>query len=231
MQGAMKGTGDLIKSAPIFKKLTSDELSLVSAIGRSKSYGSQEVVFLEGEPFAGFYVVLSGGVKIYKLSSDGGVTVLHLLGPYESFAEAPLFSGPDVYPACAETTAESLLYFVPKTEFMRLMEEDSSITAKITETFASRLVELNCKLGQLSVNVEKRLARYILDEIAKNGTIRSERPAFTLSMAKKDLAGQLGIAVETFSRNLRKLKDSNIVREDGSKIIVIDAVRLRKLSE
>ena len=227
----MKGTEDLIRNAPLFEKLTNQELSLVSGIGRSKSFGKEEVIFLEGEQFAGFYIVLSGEVKVYKLGSDGNETLLHLLRPYKSFAETPLFTNSDAYPACAETTEESTLYYIPKVEFKRLMEESPSLTMKITEAFASRLMELNQKFGQLSVNVEKRLARYIMNEVEFNGTLKSKRPAFVLSMAKKELAGQLGIAVETLSRNLRKLKDGNVIREDGNKIIVIDPIQLRKLSE
>ncbi len=227
----MKGTEDLIKNAPLFEKLTEEELTLVARIGHSKAYGKEEVIFLEGEPFAGFYVVLDGEVKVYKLGADGNETLLHLLRPFKSFAETPLFTSSDVYPACAETTVESTLYYVPKVEFKRVMEESPSLTLKITEAFASRLMELNRKFGQLSVNVEKRLARYIMNEVDLNGTSKSKRPAFVLSMAKKELAGQLGIAVETLSRNLRKLKDSRIVREDGDEIIVVDPVQLRKLSE
>ena len=70
-----------------------------------------------------------------------------------------------------------------------------------------------------------------MNEVDLNGSLKSRRPAFVLSMAKKELAGQLGIAVETLSRNLRKLKDSKIVCEDGNQIIVIDPIQLRKLSE
>ena len=227
----MKGTEELIKNAPLFEKLTKEELSLVAGIGHSKTYVKEEVIFLEGEAFAVFSIVLEGEVKVYKLGADGNETLLHLLRPYKSFAETPLFTSSDVYPACAETTVDSILYYVPKVEFKRVMEESSSLTLKITEAFASRLMELNRKFGQFSVNVEKRLARYIMNEVDLNGSLKSRRPAFVLSMAKKELAGQLGIAVETLSRNLRKLKDNKIVREEGDQIIVIDPVQLRKLSE
>ncbi len=227
----MKGTEELIKYAPLFEKLTEEELSLVAGIGHSKAYGKEEVIFLEGDPFAGFYIVLDGEVKVYKLGAGGNETLLHLLRPYKSFAETPLFTSSEAYPACAETTVESSLFHVPKVGFKRVMEEHPSLTLKITEAFASRLMELNRKFGQLSVNVEKRLARYIMNEVDLNGSLKSRRPAFVLSMAKKELAGQLGIAVETLSRNLRKLKDSKIVCEDGNQIIVIDPIQLRKLSE
>ena len=44
----MKGTEDLIKNAPLFEKLTEEELTLVARIGHSKAYGKEEVIFLEG---------------------------------------------------------------------------------------------------------------------------------------------------------------------------------------
>lgn len=224
-------TEDKLRAVPIFAKLDEEELLLVDKIGVIKHFPNDRLIFLEGDAFTGFYVILMGAVKIYKLSSDGTETVLHILGPYKSFAETPLFTNSDIYPACAQTIDDSALFYIPRLQFKRLMEESSSLALKISEAFAVRLMELNKKFGQLSVNVEGRLARYIVNEINLNGTIKKPEPVFTLVISKKDLAAQLGIAVETLSRNLRKLKDDKVIRESSKKIFVLDLKRLQTLAE
>jgi len=227
----MKATEVFLQKVPLFERLSESELTMVRGIGGKKTYAKDQVLFLEGDAFAGFYIVLSGTVKVFKLASDGNETILHLLKPFKSFAETPLFTTADVYPACAQTIEESVLYFVPKAEFKRLMEESPSLAIKISEAFASRLMEMNKKFGQLSVNVGKRLARYIMNEIVLNETVKRPEPFFRLATSKKDLAAQLGVAVETLSRNLRKLKDEKVIRESSKKIFVLDIRRLRQLAE
>ncbi len=221
---------DILTMVPIFAKLNSEELRLIDGIVTTKRFPKERMIFLEGDTFTGFYIVLEGTIKVYKLSSDGSETVLHILKPYKSFAETSLFTKSKTYPACAQAIEDSTLLYVPKAEFTALMEESASLAIKISEAFATRLMELNKKFSQLSVNVEEKLARYLLDEITLNGTIRSPEPVCVLSTSKKNLAGQFGIAVETLSRNLRKLKDEGIIRETSRRIFVLDLRRLRELA-
>ncbi len=226
----MKQTGEFLHHVPLFDKLSDHELSMIRGIGRVREVEKDRVVFLEGDPFAGFYIVLQGLIKIYKLSSEGNETILHILNQYRSFAEAPMFTNSNVYPACAQAIEDSTLFHIPKVEFRRLMEDNSSLAIKISETFAVRLMELNKKFGQLSLGVEGKLARYILAEIDSNSAVKKTDPFFVLTISKKDLAAQLSIAVETLSRTLRKLKDQKIIRESSKRIFVLDMKRLRELS-
>ncbi|MGB6065502.1 MAG: Crp/Fnr family transcriptional regulator, partial [Desulfomonilaceae bacterium] len=174
--------------------------------------------------------VMSGTVKVYKLSSEGDETVLHILKPYKSFAETPLFTDSSNYPACAQAIEDSTLFYIPRVEFRRLLEEKSSLAIKVSEAFASRLMELNKMFGQLTASAEGKLARYMINEISANGTIRKPEPVFTLVISKKDLAAQLGIAVETLSRNLRKMKDDRLIRESSKRIFVTDLKRMRDMA-
>lgn len=220
-----------LDKVPLFEKLSDTEREKIRAIGGASNVPKDRVIFLEGEAFHGFYIVLQGTVKVYKLSSDGSETLLHILKPYKSFAETPIFSGTDVYPACAQSVEDSVLFHVPKVEFKQLLEESPGLAMKLSEALAARLVELNQKLGQLTVDVGTRLARFILGEVTSNGSIEKREPVFTLASSKKDLAAQLGIAVETLSRALRNLKDHEIIRESSKKIFVTDVRRLRELSK
>jgi len=226
----MKQTNEFLHHVPLFEKLTDNELSMIRGIGGTRKVEKDRVIFLEGDPFAGFYVVLQGSIKIYKLSLDGVESILHILNPYKSFAETPMFTNSNVYPACAQAIEDSTLFHIPKVEFMRLMEDSSSLAIKISETFAARLMELNKKFGQLSLSVVGKVARYMMAEIDSSGAVNKPEPFFVLAITKKDLAAQLGTAVETLSRTLRKLKDQKIIRESSKRIFVLDMKRLRELS-
>ncbi|NTV32610.1 MAG: cyclic nucleotide-binding domain-containing protein, partial [Deltaproteobacteria bacterium] len=72
-----------------------------------------ESIFSEGEEGNGFYVVITGRVKIFKLSSEGKEQILHFFGPGEPFGEVPVFAGQQ-FPANAEALEQSRVFFFPR---------------------------------------------------------------------------------------------------------------------
>ena len=203
------GTRKTLHDVPIFERLSSTELKLLTKISKTKWYRKNQIVFLEGEAFSGFYVVLSGLIKVYKLNRTGEEIVLNRLKPFRSFAESSLFSGSRFYSACAQAMEDSSLMFFPSKEFAALLGRNAALAIRISEGFAVRLMELNQRFDLLADGVEGRIARYLLNEIQLNDTMKQPEPVFTLSIPKKDLAEHLGIAGETLSRAFRKLKVDN----------------------
>ena len=216
---------------PLFGKLSPTELKLITNISRTKCYKKNQIIFLEGEAYIGFYIVLSGGVKVYKLNGDGDEIVLHELSPFRSFAESSLFSGSRFYTSCAQALEDSTLLYVPSTEFASLLGKNPALAIRVSEAFAVRLMELNQRIDQLASSVEGRVARYLLNEIQLNNSVKLPEPFFNLMIPKKDLAGHLGIASETLSRTLRKLKEDKIIREVSKKIFVTNVKKLRELTQ
>jgi len=227
----MVDINSILKNVPLFEKLNNNELKLVANIANVRTYRKDQIIFLEGETYGGLYILLKGTVKVYKLSSDSSETIPHLLKPYRSFAEAPLFTGAHVYPVCAQATEDSSLLYIPQGDFIAMMEKNPAIAVRISEGFAARLIALNQRLESLGSPSLTKLARYILNEITLNSSIKLLEPFFILQANKKDLASHLGIASETLSRNLRKLKEKKIIREKARTIFVTDLKLLRKLAE
>ncbi|NTU59757.1 MAG: cyclic nucleotide-binding domain-containing protein, partial [Deltaproteobacteria bacterium] len=77
-----------LQSSPLFAGLDADQLARILTIGRVSERRRHEVLFREGEPVEGLFVLLSGGIKIYKLSADGKEHILHVVRPGQAFAEA-----------------------------------------------------------------------------------------------------------------------------------------------
>jgi CRP/FNR family transcriptional regulator len=58
-----------------------------------KSFSPGEMLFSEGEPCSGLFLIASGHVRIYKSSSSGREHILAVEGPGGSVAELPVFDG------------------------------------------------------------------------------------------------------------------------------------------
>ncbi|MBL0177201.1 MAG: Crp/Fnr family transcriptional regulator [Ignavibacteria bacterium] len=122
------------------------------------------MLFREGDPYYGFYVVLEGKVKVYKLGADGRESMLHIIGPLASLAEIPMFLGGG-YPAYAETLEDSTLLCVFKDGFLELLRTHPELSLKMLAGLSRRLKTLGERIEKLTVlDVKTRLARYLLDE-------------------------------------------------------------------
>ncbi len=214
-----------IKKCPLFAGVTDQDLDRLAAVCRRRAATKGEVLFSQGEPAVGFYLVAEGKVKIYKLSPDGKERILHIVHPGESFAEAAIFAD-GMYPAFAEPLVRSAVLFFPKKEFLALLREHSQIPinmiaglSRFLRQFATQIEDLTFK------DVPARLARYLV-ELAGD-----EAETVELPISKTQLASRLGTVSETLSRTLRKLSDDDLLRVQGKVITIVDRDRLEDLAE
>lgn len=215
----------LLKSIPLFAGLAEADLEALQAIAKVRECPRGELLFSDGEKADGFFVVLDGKVKVYKLSAEGKERILHIVHPGGTFAEAAIF-GNGLYPAYAEPLLPSRLLYIPKGGFLELLAANSRIAinmiaglSRFLRQFAQQVEELTFK------DVPSRLARYLLD-LAKG-----KRTTVELPISKSQLASNLGTVSETFSRTLRKLSDDDLIRVNGKRIEILDVERLEELAE
>jgi CRP/FNR family transcriptional regulator len=215
----------LLKGIPLFAGLADDDLAALQQISRVRDCQRGELLFSDGERADGFFVVLDGKVKVYKLSAEGKERILHIVHPGGTFAEAAIF-GNGLYPAYAEPLVNCRLLYIPKTGFLDLLASNSRVAinmiaglSRFLRQFAQQIEELTFK------DVPARLARYLLDlGKGRPGTVE-------LPISKSQLASNLGTVSETFSRTLRKLIDDDLVRVQGKRVEIIDVERLEELAE
>ena len=102
--------GQTLAKVPIFSGLAENELSFLAQRALPRHYLAGEIIFGEGEPCSGLYVIESGHVRIFKSSASGREQVLSIDGPGSSMAELPVFDGGN-YPASASAIDDAHLLF------------------------------------------------------------------------------------------------------------------------
>jgi len=220
-----------LREIPLFSELSVEQLREISSASSIKKISKNEFIFFEGDTYTGFYILLKGVVKIFKLSSEGKETVVHIIKPFAAFADILLFEGGH-YPVSAQALEESMALFISREGFIELLRKNHEISLKMLAGFAKRLRSLVSQIEDLqSKEVPNRLAKYILTEIKNSGTEKLPEPFIKLSVPKSTIAGYLGTITETLSRALKKLKDERIIRVDSKKIFVTDLKRLKELAK
>jgi CRP/FNR family transcriptional regulator, dissimilatory nitrate respiration regulator len=212
---------------PLFEGLSQKQYAELARIAVDRSYQRGQIIFSEGDEGIGFYVLISGKVKVFKLSPEGKEQILHVLEPGEPFGEAAVFAG-QPFPAHAETLEKSRIFFFPRAAFIELIKGDPSMALNMLAILSRRLRKFTALVEDLSLKeVPGRLAAYLFYMSEK----RDGSDDLKLDIAKNQLASLLGTIPETLSRILTKMVRQGLIRLDGSRIKIVDRQGLEELAQ
>ncbi len=162
--------GQTLAKVSIFSSLTESELSFLAQRTVPRHYSAGEIIFGEGEPCSGLYVVASGHVRIFKSSANGREQVLSIGGPGGSIAELPVFDGGS-YPASATAIDDATLFFVSKQDFKALCLAHPQVALKVLRVVGGRVRRLVGIIEELSfTTVRHRLVSFLLRLAQKEAT-------------------------------------------------------------
>ena len=134
-----------ISTCPLFRNLDPDERAQILTIGEPRCYRAEQVIFREGEPGDGLFILVSGSVRISKRSATGE-EALAILEPNAFFGEMALIDFlPRAADAIANTTTD--VFFIPLADLRVLLEENHQLAMKVLfalcEVLTQRLRETN----------------------------------------------------------------------------------------
>jgi CRP/FNR family transcriptional regulator len=211
---------ETLKKVPLFAGLTERELAFLAGRAVPLHAKAGELLFSEGEPCKGLYVIESGAVKIFKTSASGREQVLTIEGPGQSIAELPVFDGGN-YPASTAAVEDATLLFVGKRDFQALCLEHPEVALKVLKVVGVRLRRLVDIIEELSfTTVRHRLAALLL-RLAKRKGVRTARGTeFTITTSNQELASHIGTVRELVSRNLSRFQAEGVIKLEGKTVIV-----------
>lgn len=211
-----------LKKVALLADLAESELGFLASAALARHYKPGEMIFSEGDPCEGLYVIESGAVKIFKISPSGREQVLTIEGPGASVAELPVFDGGN-YPASAVAESESALLLIRKKDLHALCLEHPEVALKVLRVVSSRLRRLVSIVEELSfTTVHHRLAALLLREARSKGKRTARGVEFTFGISNQELASHIGTVRELVSRNLSRLQAAGLIKMEGRTVIVPD---------
>jgi CRP/FNR family transcriptional regulator len=179
---------DLLRRCPLFAGLKEEDLKKIKAIASLKQVGKKEVLFSDGEEAKGFYVILSGKIKLYKISPEGKEQILHVVSAPDAFAEAALFLEGS-YPAFAEALIDCQLLFFPKRDFIHLIERNPQLSINMIVSLSHFLRRFASLIEELSLKeVSSRIAKYLIDLSLKSAKEGKMKMVFELVLSKFNIS-------------------------------------------
>jgi CRP/FNR family transcriptional regulator, cyclic AMP receptor protein len=216
----------VLRKTPLFASLAENEMKALAGRVSKKRLQRGELLFGEGDPCKGLYIVVSGRIRIFKLSASGREQVLAIEGSGSSFAELPVFDGGS-YPAAASASEDAELLFISRKDFQNFCREHPDVALKVIAVVGTRLRRLVGIIEELSfTTVRQRLIALILQLAEAEGTPSEGGIRLELTKSHQDLAAELGTVRELISRNLSRLQAEGFLEVEGRKLVVKDLAGL-----
>ena len=227
----MTVTTETIRKIPYFAELDDTALKELSGRVRGRKVQAGEVILLEGERCEGLYFVVSGRVKVFKLSGEGKEQVLRILGVGRSFNDVPVFDG-GPNPGSVAALEPSSIGFLPKTHVLALVEKHPKVAAAVIRLLASRLRALTLMIEDLAFRgVMARVAKLLLDCSRGHQTLMEGGGGACARLTQHQIATMTGSVREVVQRALKTLEKDGAIRLERARVVVLDPAILALWSE
>lgn len=191
-------------------------------LGTKRVYHKGELLFSALDEATGFYLVLDGEIRVFKMDEAGREVEVARLRPGDFLGEAVIFAAP-AYPAFAQAVRDSEVLFFEKRAVIQKAEKDPATAKLFLTLLAQKCLTLSERIEVLSLKtVRQRLVQYLLSQCPRDGTCLVE-----LKVKKGELAKLLGTISETLSRNLREMEKDGLIEVGARTIRVKDCARLQ----
>ena len=127
-----------IDEISLFEGLIEEQKQDLALISRRLHFAREQRIFSEGDEGNGLYVVLTGQVKIFKMSPAGKEQILHIFGPGNPFGEIAMFAG-ESFPANADAFSDCRVLFIPRNGFIECVRKDPSLAFNMLAVLSRRL--------------------------------------------------------------------------------------------
>lgn len=216
---------ELVRRINVFRGLNPLMIERLTAPAVTLTFREREIVFRQGDPAAGLFIVIDGWVKLYRITVAGDEAVIHVFAKGDSFAEAVAFTG-HPYPATAEAVSDSRIVRIPADHVIKCIRGMPDIALAMIASTSQHLHHLVQQVEQLKAQTGVQRVAEFLAALCPlgNGTC-----TIALPYDKALIAGRLGLKPESLSRAFAKLRSVG-VDVHASHVEVRDPERLRRLA-
>ena len=219
-------TPEELGSLPLFACLTVEQLKLLLDRHRVISHQLDQVIVMEQDWGESLFVIRDGLAKVRTYTADGDEVIMSLLGPGDVFGEMAALDGAS---RSADVVALTPLHLIKmrSASFASLLSQLAPFALALARLEAGRLRDLNQRFALQSADATTRLLdglAYLARKSSGGQDLQSELPP----LAQREIALLAGLARETASRTLSKLRSRGTITEQNGRLRLADLKPLEK---
>ncbi len=192
------------------------------------AYPAGAVLFLEGQEPHGIFVLCKGRVKLSNCAADGKTLILKIAEAGEVLGLSASITGKP-YELTAETVEPCQITFVKSSDFLRFLRENHEVCLRVAEQLAEKYYAVcrNLRSLMLSHSAAERLAKLLLEWMARNGENAKTETRIKLSLTHEEIAEMIGTSRETVTRLFGEMKVQRIAQLKGSTLVIHNKAALQ----
>jgi len=213
-----------------FCSVSQQSAKALAQIRRTSSYPAGAILFMEGEPARGVYIICQGRVKLLTTNSEGKTLIFKIAKPGDILGLNPAISGLP-HEITAETLQPAQLAYISREDFLKYIKEHGDACLQVAQHLGRdchSAYEVIRSIG-LSNSVEEKLARFLVewsaDALVTNGGFRVK-----LALTHEEIAQLIGCSRESVSRSFSEFKRKRLVEVNGSTLLVQNKAALESLA-
>ena len=218
-----------LRNVPIFSDLKDSDLNIISDKMISRAYEKGQMILLEESQGETFFIIVSGAVKVTRLSDDGREVILAILGESDFFGEMSLLDG-EGRSAIIVANEDAEVLTLSRRDFLDCLETYPKIAIALLEELAIRLRKSDQHIESLSLcDSEHRIAITLIRFAQELGTIKQGDVKISNLPFQQDIANMAGTSRETVSRTLKLLEEKDLIKKEGKDLIIYKFDEFRQL--
>lgn len=209
---------------PIWDKLTTEQQNMLTSAAMLRTVPKGTVLHNGSENCTGLLLIRSGQLRAYILSEEGREITLYRLFEMDiCLFSASCIMNSIQFDICIEAEKDSEFWLIPADVYKKIMENSAAAANYTNEIMAARFSEVMWLIEQIMwKSVDKRLASFLLEESALEGT-------GSLKLTHETIANHLGTAREVITRMLHYFQREGMVKLARGTIEITDAKKLTQL--
>ena len=196
-----------------FDELPDNLLKEISEHMHLREFPRGDVLFWEGDPANGMYIMEQGSAKIFRTSPQGRQYIVRILQERDTFAEVPAFDG-GMHPVNVEALETCRVWEIDGKTLRELVNLHPAFAQKIIRNYSQMLRGMVRMVSEMAFyQLTHRLAR-LIEGMPQD----KSAPHWT----QEQLAAQLGTVREVVARSLKELERSGAITIEDRRILIAD---------
>ncbi|WP_304969364.1 Crp/Fnr family transcriptional regulator [Romboutsia ilealis] len=166
-----------------------------------------KLLVLKGNNIEYIYIHCQGKMQVKNEFENGFVYSFANIKPIAYIGAMEIMANKQTYSSTLQTTTECIILEMAKVDFKNWINTDHKLTLKVLNFVSSRMYEQSLKTGEvLAYPAICILTNYLINVFESQ-----DKDVVFLEKTREEIGSILGFSVRTINRNLKELKDENLI--------------------
>ncbi|MBT3496929.1 MAG: Crp/Fnr family transcriptional regulator [Candidatus Marinimicrobia bacterium] len=206
----------------LFQGIDTTSMERMNKMSRMKESKKKDIIYFPDESSNNIYFLKAGKIKISRISEDGRITTMQLLGPGEIFGEGSLL-GQDVHENIAEVVEDAVVCSINKDIFQDMMLSNPKLNLSINKFIGFKLRRIEAKIEDLVFKNAKERIIAFLKRYGKNfGKKMVDGVMVRPFLTHQEIADLTATARQTVNTILNDLVTENKIKYSRRHLLIRD---------